>query len=1019
MKRCVCLILSIIYVIWGLFVYAENEAEQKYILPVTDAILLDDCVDFSIALNHSENLYVDVTVEENRYAFDDYTMFMRSTPDAQWVEYEIPQYQYMIFHTYFRQNEEISHFLFSWSSDGEKWYETKPEIDIGNVENWRWIPVIYQLKNIDKSAKYIRITYGNIDGTVWSPSIAGVYTKYYSNNQQGFIDCEDTPYQNDATFLKNLGLISGYNEYEFKPENDITRAEFAKLIANAINVSGGNSRIFYDVKSDHWAASCLSALYGLGIISGDENGYFQPELSITCQEAVKMAVSALGYSVTAENKGGYPNGYMLIANQLGILDNINVLGDCTINRGTSAIMLSNMLSSKINRQVIYGDKSIYDSDEITALNYYHNIWEIKGQVTNIGAKSIGSTEILKENQIIVGEKLYYVKEGFSDDLLGVEVSAYVKRFNDSRDDEIIYAMPLSGTKLVEVEPPEYLGIDNGKICIFKDNVEKKYGFTNNTRVVYNGRYHTRMGINDNLSLSCGYMRLIINPDDSNVDVIIVEEFTTTQATADFKLKDVYDGNYDLNDVQEINLNLYGESVKYTPDVLVREKDIINVAMSYDGVVAKIFVLNNNKTGILELVNSENGYAKIAGEKYIIANNLDVNDINNLLGKDVICYSDVNKAICIIEENSSMSGYGYLLAATIKYGLSQDAILRVVMQDGTVREFTTNSKSKLNGEKVNGKNFAALSPQLIRYSVRDDGIVARLETAIENNQVGAEEFSKNYQSNSSKYYGDKLKVFSSVYQIAGGTKIFWIPENTEDIDEYKVSSGEELINDKSYSVSIYDVDGNYNCGAIVIDVANSENRTLEYSDPVAIIEEVRNIFDKDGNLCLDILVKKDGQDTHIYFDTDGGEDVTGNWIPDYVSRQTANGNNPFSKGEVLQYYMDSKSHVKFFKMLMTKDAISNNLSFEKNFGEYGALSQDRYFSELYTILGKVKNKTKGKIIASVDGGYLRTLPITDAKIYIISKNGRLLEGDVTDISNGDRIFARMNYTVVKEIIVLEN
>ena len=38
-----------------------------------------------------------------------------------------------------------------------------------------------------------------------------------------------------------------------------------------------------------------------------------------------MAVSALGYSVTAENKGGYPNGYMLIANQLGILDNINVL----------------------------------------------------------------------------------------------------------------------------------------------------------------------------------------------------------------------------------------------------------------------------------------------------------------------------------------------------------------------------------------------------------------------------------------------------------------------------------------------------------------------------------------------------------------------------------------------------------------------------------------------------------------------------------------------------------------------
>ena len=180
MKRCICLILSIIYIVCGLYVYADNEVEQKFAPPVSGAVLLDDCVDFSVTFKHSENFYTDVTVEENRYAFDDYTMFMRNTPDAQWVVYEIPEYQYMIFHTYFRQNEEISHFTFSWSKDGENWYETKPEIDVRSVENWRWITVIYQLKNVDKTAKYIRITYGNLDGTVWSPSIAGVYTKYYS-----------------------------------------------------------------------------------------------------------------------------------------------------------------------------------------------------------------------------------------------------------------------------------------------------------------------------------------------------------------------------------------------------------------------------------------------------------------------------------------------------------------------------------------------------------------------------------------------------------------------------------------------------------------------------------------------------------------------------------------------------------------------------------------------------------------------------------------------------------------------
>lgn len=1018
MKRYIFLILSIIYIVGGLYVYADNEVEQGFAPPVANAILLDDCIDFSVVSKHSENIYTDVTVEENRYAFDDYKMFMRNSPDAQWVEYEIPEYQYMIFHTYFRQNEEISHFTFTWSDDGEKWYDTKPEIDIRTVENWRWIPVIYQLKNVDKSAKYIRITYGNIDGTVWSPSIAGVYTKYYSNNQEGFVDCSNTPYYDDTTFLKNLGLISGYNDYEFRPEETITRAEFAKLIATAVNAKGADLQIFYDVKSDHWAAPYLSALYGLGIISGDENGNFQPDLTLSYQDAVKMAVSALGYTAVAEKRGGYPEGYMLIANQTGISDNIKCDGKDDINRGMAAVMISNMLRSNMLRQVIFGGDGIYENDEITALSYYHNIREISGQVTNIGAKSIGSTDILKENQTMIGDKLYYINDKFPDELLGQYVYAYVKKNSDNTDEEIIYASPMRGTKIVEVTPWEFQGIKNGKISVYKDDKEKEYSFTNNTRVIYNGRYHTRMGISNELSLNCGFMRLVINPDDADVDVILIEEYTTTQATADFKIKDVYNGSYSLNDVQELNLNMYGEREKYSPDILVRESDIINVAMSNDGVVAKINVLNEKRSGTLELVNSENGYIQIDGEKYIKANYLNPYEYSNLLGKEVVCYFDINKAVCIVKENSSMRGYGYLQAASLKTGLSQNANLRVVMQDGSVQELTTNSKSKLDGVKTNGRAFAMLSPQLIRYSIKGDGVVAEIETATTCNQVGNDVFAMNYRSDSSKYYGDRLKVFSSVYQIAGGTKVFWIPEETDNIEEYIVSSGEELITDKSYSVSVYDVDSNYNCGAIVIDVSASEKRTLEYGDPVAIIQEVSNIFDKDGNLCLDIVVRKDGELTHIYFDSEGGEDVTGNWIPNYVSRQTANGNNPFSKGEVLQYYMDSKSHVKYFRMILTKDAIDNNLSYEKNFGEYGAISQDRYFSELYTLLGKVENKVQGKIIASTDNGYLRTLPITDAKIYILSKNGKLLEGDVTDISNSQRIFARMNFTSVKEIIVFD-
>ena len=72
--------------------------------------------------------------------------------------------------------------------------------------------------------------------------------------------------------------------------------------------SSAGLAIYDDVNQEHWASGYITALYRQGIVNGDENGNFNPENNVTYIETAKMIVNSLGYSVLAEDAGGYPSG---------------------------------------------------------------------------------------------------------------------------------------------------------------------------------------------------------------------------------------------------------------------------------------------------------------------------------------------------------------------------------------------------------------------------------------------------------------------------------------------------------------------------------------------------------------------------------------------------------------------------------------------------------------------------------------------------------------------------------------
>ena len=138
-------------------------------------------------------------------------------------------------------------------------------------------------------------------------------------------DINGTDYEKPVNVLSALGILNGYDDGTFKSDNDVTRAEFVNAVIRFLNLQDitNDSLTYYnDVEKDYWALSVINTATGLGIIKGMDDGNFYPDDNITITDAAKIIVSALGYNVIAEQSGGYPQGYLKLASDLEILDDV-------------------------------------------------------------------------------------------------------------------------------------------------------------------------------------------------------------------------------------------------------------------------------------------------------------------------------------------------------------------------------------------------------------------------------------------------------------------------------------------------------------------------------------------------------------------------------------------------------------------------------------------------------------------------------------------------------------------------
>jgi hypothetical protein len=93
---------------------------------------------------------------------------------------------------------------------------------------------------------------------------------------------------NAINYLANVGILEGYHDGTFRPNNPITRAEFATLVVRFYETSNTSASIFSDVPTTHWANVYIAAADQRGWVTGYGDGTFRPNNNITRAEVVTL-----------------------------------------------------------------------------------------------------------------------------------------------------------------------------------------------------------------------------------------------------------------------------------------------------------------------------------------------------------------------------------------------------------------------------------------------------------------------------------------------------------------------------------------------------------------------------------------------------------------------------------------------------------------------------------------------------------------------------------------------------------
>ncbi|MGO5094986.1 S-layer homology domain-containing protein [Agathobaculum sp. LCP25S3_E8] len=188
-----------------------------------------------------------------------------------------------------------------------------------------------------------------------------------------FTDSADIQQTEAVDMLSALGVINGYKDGSFKPNDTISRAEAAKMIYTIWN--GGNDNasafegksIFTDVYSGHWAEGYINFCYTNGIINGKGNSKFAPDDKVTGTELAKMLLICMGYQ--ADKSGLTGTGYTQRTNALATQNGLYVDVSSSVTAAMPRQYAAQIMYNALKADTVKWSTDIGDYEKVKTTGY--------------------------------------------------------------------------------------------------------------------------------------------------------------------------------------------------------------------------------------------------------------------------------------------------------------------------------------------------------------------------------------------------------------------------------------------------------------------------------------------------------------------------------------------------------------------------------------------------------------------------------------------------------------------------
>jgi hypothetical protein len=158
------------------------------------------------------------------------------------------------------------------------------------------IPVVYYYD--DEASSWVNLG-GTVSGNKITVTIDHL-TKFAVMAQEYLLnDIAGHWAEDNIKLLVADGAITGYEDGSFKPDSDITRAEFATVLVRALKLEPQSGKIFADT-SNHWAKDFIATAAWSGIIQGYDDATFGPDDLITREQMAVMIYRAAQFGISTD-----------------------------------------------------------------------------------------------------------------------------------------------------------------------------------------------------------------------------------------------------------------------------------------------------------------------------------------------------------------------------------------------------------------------------------------------------------------------------------------------------------------------------------------------------------------------------------------------------------------------------------------------------------------------------------------------------------------------------------------------